>query len=150
MTLFQPHFIIACTAKILYIKNWKKYFQKRTCAASVSISTFIYLYQMYEYGNWEKGRAFWFLGIHNSNLLCSVHEHWRDCLMIWTLLRTCLIHYSVFRMMILKCQAALLLKKNISKVFACFYKMTFSISRSSGRGPLTCTVLHANKSTKWT
>jgi hypothetical protein len=27
---------------------------------------------MYEYGNWEQGRAVWFLGIHNSNLLCSV------------------------------------------------------------------------------
>ncbi len=27
---------------------------------------------MYEQGNWEQGRAVWFLGIHNSNLLCSV------------------------------------------------------------------------------
>ncbi len=27
---------------------------------------------MYEYGNWEQGRAVWFLGIHISNLLCSV------------------------------------------------------------------------------
>jgi hypothetical protein len=32
---------------------------------------------------------------------------------------------SVFRTMILKCQAALLLKENISKVFACFYKKTY-------------------------
>jgi hypothetical protein len=28
--------------------------------------------QVYEYGNWEQGRAFLFLGIHNSKLLCSV------------------------------------------------------------------------------
>ncbi len=27
---------------------------------------------MYEYGNWEQGRAVWFLGIHNSNLLSGV------------------------------------------------------------------------------
>jgi hypothetical protein len=26
---------------------------------------------MYENGNWEQGRAVCFMGIHNSNLLCS-------------------------------------------------------------------------------
>ncbi len=29
--------------------------------------------QMYEYGNWELGRAVWCLGIHHSNLLWSAH-----------------------------------------------------------------------------
>ncbi len=27
--------------------------------------------QIYEYGDWEQGRAVLFLEIHNSNLLCS-------------------------------------------------------------------------------
>ena len=34
--------------------------------------------QMYEYGNWEQGRAVWFPGTHNSNLFCGARKGGRD------------------------------------------------------------------------
>jgi hypothetical protein len=69
-----------------------KYYQKWNCAASFPNPTFMYLWaiyifprsvclfycvkyrnrsQIHECGNWERGRAVSFLGIHKSDLLCS-------------------------------------------------------------------------------
>jgi hypothetical protein len=60
-----------------------KYSQKWNCTASFLIPTFMYLWSIFiysrihEYGNWERGRAVSFLGIHHSDLLLSV-VRWKE------------------------------------------------------------------------
>ncbi len=88
-------------------KIWNKYSQKWNCVASLEIPTFMYLRainiyprsvhlfccnrwtdhgnihinlsHLHECGNWERGHAVSFLGIHKSDLLCSVYAKTAKC-----------------------------------------------------------------------
>ncbi len=65
-----------CTAKTLHRKIANRYSQKWNRSASfpilISLVLILSRSQIHECGNWEGGRTASFLGIHKSDLVCSV------------------------------------------------------------------------------